>query len=33
LVMACELPGDHCEVEQALPAAQQALAAYREAGR
>ena len=33
LVMACELPGDHCEVEQALPAARAALAAYREAGR
>jgi len=25
LVMACELPGDHCEVEQALPAARAAL--------
>lgn len=33
LVMACELPGDHCEREQALPAARAALAAYREAGR
>jgi hypothetical protein len=33
LVMACELPGDHCEREQALPAAHAALAAYREAGR
>jgi len=33
LVMACELPGDHCEVEQALPAARAALALYREAGR
>lgn len=30
LVMACELPGDHCEVEQALPTARAALAAYRE---
>lgn len=26
LVMACELPGDHCEVEQALPTARDALA-------
>lgn len=25
LVMACELPGDHCEVEQTLPAARAAL--------
>jgi len=25
LVMACELPGDHCEVEQALPSARAAL--------
>ena len=33
LVMACELPGDHCEREQALPAARAALALYREAGR
>lgn len=29
LVMACELPGDHCEREQALPAATAALALYR----
>ena len=29
LVMACELPGDHCEREQALPAARAALALYR----
>jgi hypothetical protein len=26
LVMACELPGDHCEVEQALPGARALLA-------
>ena len=25
LVSACELPGDHCEIEQALPAAIKAL--------
>ena len=25
LVLACELPGDHCEIEQALPAARAAL--------
>ena len=25
LVLACELPGDHCEVEQALPAARAAI--------
>lgn len=25
LVMACDLPGEHCEIEQALPAARAAL--------
>jgi hypothetical protein len=25
LVLACELPGDHCKIEQALPAARAAL--------
>lgn len=29
LVMACDLPGDHCEVEQAMPRALAALALYR----
>ena len=29
LVMACDLPGDHCEVEQAMPRARAALALYR----
>ena len=33
LVMACELPGDHCEVEQALPAARAALASARDGER
>ena len=26
LIMACELPGDHCEIEQALPQAYSAIA-------
>jgi len=29
LVFAAELPGDHCEIEQALPAAHAALKKYR----
>jgi len=32
LVMACELPGDHCEVEDAMPKAKSAISRHAEGG-